>query len=92
MSYKAHIKDRESGVVSVKAYPYEWTEERNDHYWWSEGNFACDCNRFLEFERGLGREPKLAQAQCNLHLPKTRFIVEKIVDDNTGKVLYREDE
>ena len=26
---------------------------RND-YLWSEGNFACDCNRALDFSRAVG--------------------------------------
>lgn len=33
---------------------YTWA----DKFWWTEGNMGCDCNRYLQWERGHGREPK----------------------------------
>lgn len=27
----------------------EWND--GSEFWWTEGNFGCDCNRFMEFER-----------------------------------------
>lgn len=26
----------------------------NDLWWWTEGNFGCDCNRFAEYLRAWG--------------------------------------
>lgn len=31
--------------------------EDGDRYWWTDGNFGCDCNRHLEFERANGGDP-----------------------------------
>ncbi len=42
------LKDRET--EEIKDIEYEWngSEESLDCYW-QEGNYACDCNRFLVF-------------------------------------------
>ena len=32
-----------------------WTD--GTLYWWTEGNYGCDCNRYLAFERAQGRNP-----------------------------------
>jgi hypothetical protein len=37
----------------AKASGLDWTEEGSD-YMWSEGNYACDCNRALFFARAAG--------------------------------------
>jgi hypothetical protein len=29
------------------------------HYWWTEGNGGCDCNRRMDFARAGGEEPEL---------------------------------
>lgn len=31
---------------------------------YTEGNYSCDCNRFLFFELGQGREPDACRARC----------------------------
>lgn len=31
-------------------------------YIWLEGNYGCDCNRWLFFERGKGHDPDLDEA------------------------------
>ena len=50
---KVHIRKNETGEINV----YE------DDYWsgdfqWQEGNYCCDCNRRLFFERAGGTEPE----------------------------------
>lgn len=27
------------------------------YFMWTDGNYGCDCNRFLFFERALGHDP-----------------------------------
>ena len=37
-------------------------EDDGDYDWewmWTEGNYGCDCNRFLFFERAGGNNPDL---------------------------------
>jgi hypothetical protein len=51
MNALAHIACVETGEVRVV--PVDWTD--ND-YMWSEGNYACDCNRALFFARAKGGE------------------------------------
>lgn len=60
---------------SQKHYDYEWI----GNFWWSEGNMACDCNRFLEFERGLGNDPDNREAKCSTGAYRIRIVL----DDGT---------
>lgn len=34
-------------------------------FMWSEGNYSCDCNRHLFFERAYGNEPDLDEHGCS---------------------------
>ena len=38
--------------------PGETVRDALDHavFMWSEGNYACDCNRYLHFQRALGED------------------------------------
>jgi hypothetical protein len=45
---------------------------------------ACDCNRYLEFERGLGNEPDFDKCGCSDY----KYII-RVVADN-GEELYTE--
>ena len=45
---------------------------------WEEGNYSCDCNRELFFERAKGNEPDSDNVKCgtggfsvNIYCPKT---------------------
>lgn len=40
----------------------EWEDVHG--FLWTEGNFACDCNRHLDFERAGGREPDSGEVGC----------------------------
>ena len=33
-------------------------------FMWDEGNYSCDCNRFLFFERAGGLEPDWDEGPC----------------------------
>jgi hypothetical protein len=62
MAYKVFITEvssRQTGVVQEEG---EWEDNR---FWWTEGNFGCDCNRYLEFERAGGGNPELDSAECS---------------------------
>ncbi len=48
--YKVAIRDNATGETRIRDMgDLPWL----DHtlYWWTEGNFGCDCNRHMEFIR-----------------------------------------
>lgn len=58
-------------------------------YDWRDGNFSCDCNRGDFWEEAAGEEVwGGGVSKCG----DGRFVVEKIVEVLTGKVLYTEPE
>lgn len=52
---------------------------------WSEGNFSCDCNRHLFFERASGRDPAPGSDTCGDGAYRVT-----ITDPDTGRVWYDE--
>lgn len=52
---------------------------------WSDGNYACDCNRSLFFYRCVDEEEKARDRMCG----DTDFSVRVL--DIDGKVLYEDD-
>lgn len=51
--YDVMIRDNSTGETRTCPMPeLEWHE--SSMFWWTEGNFACDCNRGLEFARAGG--------------------------------------
>lgn len=58
---------------------------------WSDGNFACDCNRHDFFERAAGVELSDEESE-NVPCGDDRFTIEWIKDVDTGEVLYSEDD
>lgn len=59
MPYNVAIRKNATGEVRMAPMDLDWfkPDGYDDMYWWTEGNFACDCNRHLEWERAAGREP-----------------------------------
>jgi len=49
MKYKVAIKNNETQEIRIVLMDVEWMD--SSYYWWNEGNYSCDCNRHLEFER-----------------------------------------
>ncbi len=103
--YVVHILDRSTGDRATSPQPYEWVKPDGytDEYWWSEGNFSCDCNRALEFWRAKGKDeddPELADentpcqweefwdAEKNHY--RSRFVVRCVSE--TGEELYRDED
>lgn len=54
MPYTVHIKKTATGEVRAVIEEGAWGENEPI---WTEGNFSCDCNRHLFFERVVGIEP-----------------------------------
>jgi hypothetical protein len=42
-----------TGETRIYEDEYEYSE-----FMWTEGNYSCDCNRHLFFERAIGNEPE----------------------------------
>lgn len=52
--YRVTIVDTTTDESSVYDHQGDWNDA--DEFMWNEGNYACDCNRRLFFERGGGAE------------------------------------
>lgn len=50
MAYSVLITRNRDKKKSVMLYDFDFESD----FWWSEGNMSCDCNRGMEFARGLG--------------------------------------
>lgn len=62
------LRNTETGEVR-KVDPYlkydgtkEWMNELE--WFWTEGNFSCDCNRWMAFEWAADGDPDLDEAEC----------------------------
>lgn len=58
---------------------------------WEDGNYSCNCNRFLFFERALGKTEAEVGAldrhgDCGTY---EKYRVD-FIKDETGKVVYKE--
>ena len=91
---RIHIKEVSTGTVvsfldNVSCEHQGWSQpefsETSNPYIWSEGNFSCDCNRYIFFQRELGREEQDSGLECG----ETRFRV-NIENPITGEMIYRE--
>lgn len=51
MTCLVHIRKEATGEVRVHHEQYDWC-----NYQWGLGNYSCDCNRHLFFERAAGKE------------------------------------
>jgi hypothetical protein len=59
MGYKVRLKNNETGEIrTTKCYDFDYSE-----YWWTDGNFGCDCNREWGFLRA-GDEPLTEDTPC----------------------------
>lgn len=64
MAYSVWIKDRRTQeIVRYECPELAW--EEGSEFWWSEGNFGCDCNRHLCFMRAKGIEPRGGENRCD---------------------------
>jgi hypothetical protein len=71
------------GQRANHAYEGPWSD--TEDFMWSDGNFGCDCNRQIFFERALGLEPSVDPA-CG----DSAYRVVSVTDE-AGKIVYAED-
>jgi hypothetical protein len=74
MSYRVTIKDTKTGETVTSLQNFEWSD--GSLYWWTEGNFGCDCNRNMQFQRAKGiKEENIEDIKCG----DDRFFIEKAI-------------
>lgn len=57
-SYVAVMQRVSDGEIRRRHMDTGWdTDTDGSWFFWDEGNFGCDCNRYLEFERAAGHNP-----------------------------------
>ena len=61
MKYSVPIRNNDTGETRVYQSDEEWDE--GTVYQWSEGNYGCDCNRALLFERAISSDETAAWEQ-----------------------------
>lgn len=61
-----------------------WKE--SDVFWWSGGNYSCDCNRKDNFDRA-GGDPVQDESECG----DDAYTVLSITQDDDPTVLYADD-
>jgi hypothetical protein len=92
MKLAVEIRDTQQNLTRV--YHTGWKGEFSD-FIWSEGNYSCDCNRSLFFQRASGKdEMKVLESgpedpdysDCNVG--PNRFHI--TIRDEEGKVLYED--
>lgn len=93
-AYITHVPTKEQ-VVYHDTYDIdtedieEWQDSWQSTYSfiWEEGNFACDCNRALFFERAkTGDQAAWPETPCGNDLYK----LDKLVVRETGEIVYSE--
>lgn len=52
MTYVMRLTENATGRVAEREYPGAWND--SSEFWWTDGNFGCDCNRKAEFRRATG--------------------------------------
>lgn len=56
MKYALTIVNNETGEARVYQDNYDWPDEDHFVFMYTEGNYGCDCNRGLFFDRAAGFE------------------------------------
>lgn len=60
-SYDVEILRMADGEIRRCHQAHQWHDDEEHGStlsWWTVGNMACDCNRYLEFERAGGANPR----------------------------------
>lgn len=79
--YKVEIRRNSDGVVRDYSEDVPW-DDCSD-YMWSDGNYGCDCNRGLFFDRAANEEND--DVPCGT----SQFSVRITAED--GSLLYQDD-
>lgn len=78
MIASVEITDTSTGIAAT------YQDEDYDEYMWTDGNYGCDCNRFLFHSRALGKDPNWDEGECGSERFKIRVM------DGAGVVIYAE--
>jgi hypothetical protein len=77
MSYVVRIKNNETGEIRNHEIDLDWSER--SLFWWTKGNFGCDCNREWEFQRA-NNETESEEPVCG----HSRFtVIDATLEDGT---------
>ena len=76
------IRRNSDGVVRQYLDTHEWSE--NSDFLWSEGNFACDCNRHIFFASAANESAENRECGDNSYSVR--------ITDERGNVLYEDDD
>lgn len=80
MKAVAKIKDIRTGEIRCCNTKIWETDGSPNPYIWEEGNYACDCNRHLFFERAIGNEPDDNELHCETDFYRVElFVNEKLI-------------
>jgi len=83
MKYKVRIKNKNTQEIrTCTMETLEW--DKHSLFWWTDGNYGCDCNREIVFRRA-GGEPELNEKEFkDLECGDNRFtVIEAILEDST---------
>ena len=83
--YTVILQKKATGEVSVTN--HNGDSKEGAEFYWSEGNMACDCNRRIQFELGLGCK-KPEESPCTDPIKESEYRVAVISDE--GEMLYSE--
>lgn len=78
------IRRNVDGKMGIYEDKYPWG--LGSDFMWADGNYSCDCNRYLFFMRAIGEdEGKLIDDRCSDGAYSVRIT-------DQGKVLYQDGE
>ncbi len=96
-TYDVHILNVATGETRIHVDPWHDMYEYEPggqfrSFMWEEGNYSCDCNRHLFFERAVGNEPDWdTNLRCNTSKTDRKYRVVKITVTGDDEVLYADD-
>jgi len=78
---------RNNKAMTIHSYPTTaiWNEEEESPqiFIWKDGNFSCDCNRHLFFQRAIGEE------ESDIECSEGKYSV-NLRNPRTGMYFYKE--
>lgn len=77
------IRDNSTSEIVDYADTGSFEDGEFQDFLWSEGNYACDCNRSLFFARAKGLDDP--DRECG----EERYII-RIIDASTNQIIYDE--
>lgn len=67
MPYTVRIRRNFDNLIRTRTMDLDWSDDNDSSlFWWTEGNFGCDCNREWEFQRAAG-EQESDDPECSEH-------------------------